>query len=90
MEVKIKKPDVPLKCFVCNLEKVSIQRVSDRNMFRVECARCGEYVISGQMINEGVLTSTPNITPYLPAYIRHANLRGTKPEILSTNWEELA
>ena len=39
MEVKIKKPDVPLKCFVCNLENDSIRQVSDRDMFRVGCAR---------------------------------------------------
>lgn len=72
-------PNDPVKCHI------SYERHTDG--YLAECERCGHYVISMELQDDGPSTRESELFKYLSCYTRQA---GKRPVLTLTNWKDFA
>src|SRR5262249_10253804 len=83
----------PGACPVCG-QKATLYAVPRHDGFRVECPRCGNFIVPGLLLRTVLKGSdsdseTKELLPFLSAYIRQANERD-EHIILDDNWPDFA
>src|SRR5262245_53588620 len=84
----------PGVCPVC-AQKATLYALPNRDTSRVECPRCGNFLVSGLLLRTVLKgkdsdSETKELLPYLSAYIRQATARGERVVLEVENWQNFA
>ncbi len=84
-------PNGETRCPICGIE-ARITGIGTRDANFVDCARCGEFVMTGTLfvVFRGLTPDRRALLPYLSAYTRQAIARGIRSELTTENWADFA
>lgn len=78
----------PSPCPLCDAEPISAARQADKDIYEVECRRCGKFSISGALYSSRDIPIS--LRPWLSAYTRQNHEHGKPTELLvSSNIQTL-
>lgn len=77
-------------CPVCGLALDDVERVQNRDAYRLICQRCGSYRATGSLLAVGLPTVTPTQRAGLMAAIRDAADRHEELVLTADNWPQIA
>lgn len=82
------------QCPICKLGNAPIAVSAGRDVYEIECKRCGKFLMEGILVrimqNGQVDKDDEHLLPYLSAHTRQATESGILSEIHRDNWQDLA
>lgn len=84
-------PNGETPCPICGIAS-HITRMGTQDANFVDCARCGEFVMTGMLfvVFRRLTPENRALLPYLSAYTRQTAKRGVRSELNTENWQDLA